>query len=104
MINYPVIWYKTDQTGTWDRLKNRLKLHNLKFYGSKVAPTVAANSVRELILSLVSEGASPDFHLENPLGYNSLMKELESRGIVEPIPTHTPRKVTDKVEIVLINR
>ena len=85
-----------DQQGNWNRFKNRLRLNNLHFYGSKVPSANAArDTVTEQILSLQCEGADPDFILEKPLGYAEQMAVLEGKGLVEPLPLKAPKKTSN---------
>ena len=87
----------------WSRLNTRFKINNLKFFGSKVFPSCANQSlihfekvpsnsaasscVSELIASLLIDhpDIDPEFSLPEPLSYSALMQKLEALNLVSPI-------------------
>ena len=96
VTEHPVLWVTCDANGNWVRITNKLRLNNLRFEGSKVpSPSAAPAAVSELIASLQCEGlgVDPSFSLDKALSYSSMMKKLESLGLIAPsVP-----KVSDKV-------
>ena len=112
----PALWVICDSNGNWSRIQNRLKTQNLKFEGSKVyisliylrfsyfqkvpSASAAYPAVEELMASLRYEypNISPDFSLPKALGYNELMKSLEDRGLVAPVPPLSKNKSKNQVK------
>jgi len=87
---YPIIWVQADQNGGWKRLKIKFDLNNLIFDGSLVPGSVSAtkDSVRDLVSTCRNHGIEVAKPPTKAISYTTLVKTLESLGLVAGDPEH----------------
>ena len=86
-LDYPLLYFYHDGAGGWQRLETRLKVNNLKFGGGGKAPSSHSEILTTLTEHLdvcVAEGAVDLVPPSRPLGFKSLIKILEEKGLLKP--------------------
>ena len=86
-LDFPLLYFYHDGAGGWQRLETRLKVNNLKFGGGGKAPSSHSeiiNTIAEHVDVCVAEGAVDIIPPAKPIGYKSLIKKLEEKGLLKP--------------------
>ena len=89
----PLIWFREDKYGGWNRLLNKLACHNMVYDGSAVpkAQPAITDGINDLVGKCIAEGAVLDTPYK-PLSFKDLIKDLEGLGLVQPSLTPAAAK------------
>ena len=86
-LDMPILYFYHDGAGGWSRLENRLKVNDLKFGGGGKAPGSHLDimtSINEHVEVCLAEGAVNVIPPEKPIGFKSLIKLMEVKGLLKP--------------------
>ena len=92
VTQFPLIWFREDNSGGWSRLKIKLELHNLLLDGGLVPPSVSAirDAVKDLVATCKAQGAKIPSAPSKAISFSALVKILEDLGVLSCTPDPQP--------------
>ena len=107
-IEFPLIWFREDSHGGWQRLKTKFALNNLLFEGGLVPTSAIAvkDAIKDLVATCRAQGAEIQTPPSKPLSFIALVKTLEDLGLLSgstPAPHEVPLPVPDQLQAAHIN-
>ena len=91
-LQFPFIWFVTDENGRWPELWNKLILNDYEYKGKGVTgtPETVLDNVRTYHALSLKEGA-PDYPCPTaPLSYTDLVPLLRKKGVLSSFPSEDP--------------
>ena len=88
-----MLYFYHDGVGGWSRLQNRLKVNDLKFGGGGKAGGSHMDimaSITKHVEVCIAEGTENVIPLEKSLGFKTLFRVMEEKGLLKPLSSAHP--------------
>ena len=97
-MTHPLIWFKTDDTGRWPELTNKLILNDLEYKGNRILTDreSALENVRTSHATCIKEGAPPFPCPNAPQTYSEVVAILKKKGLITSIPLPEDSETEDE--------